>query len=247
MQISSGLKDNIVICNAPGVRPTILNGLVTMEGGFGWRWLGIDIRYPSPPASSHIAKFDGGSRWEVAYCRVYETQCFTLARVGRGATNWRCHHMRVDDNLPANGTNQDHCFYVDPEVIAQNGRIDHCIISDSPNGRGVKIGGPSSGGAIGGVRVDHNTIHHCTGPSAVQVSNGATNCVIENNVVWACGPTSFTDGPGSLGGNLYRNNATDVPADNTANLRDAGGNVIRTLAQLQDATLMASQGYGHLA
>ena len=244
----TNIPSGVTICNAPGVRPVIRDSVVDMSDGVGWRWFGIDITYPAPDPGVHMVKFDGGSGWEVAYSRFYGTRCFTLVRVGQEATNWRVHHCQVYDNQLANAANQDHAFYVSGEHAAQNGRIDHNLIYDTPNGRGVKIGGPSGGGPlIGGVRVDHNTIYDCTGPSAVQVSNGATNCTAEFNVAYRCGTPPFTDGTGSMGGSVYRNNATDVTAgEDTTNFTDGGGNVIRTIAQLSDHSLMASQGYGHL-
>lgn len=244
----TNIPPGITICNTPGVRPLIRDSIIDLSDGTNWRWFGINATYPAPAPAVHMVKFDSGSGWEVAYSSFYDTQCFTLVRIGQAATNWRVHHCAVYDNRLANGANQDHAFYVSGEHAAQNGRIDHCLMHSTPNGRGVKIGGPSSGGPlIGGVRVDHCTIYDCTGPSAVQVSNGATDCVVDFNVAYRCGTPPFTDGTGSMGGSVYRNNATDVTAgEHTPNFTDGGGNVIRTLAQLQDHALMASQGYGHL-
>lgn len=245
----SDIKPGITLVNAPGTNPTIV-GAVDMSDGRDWNWFGIDVTYPASPSSTHMVKFDGGSGWEVAYSEFHDARCYTLVRPGQGATNWRLHHNRVENNRPANGTNQDHALYVSGEVARQNGRIDHNLIGGTPNGRGVKIGGPSSGGGdIGGVRVDHNTIHDSDGPSAVQVSNGATANAIDGNVVYGSGSsTAFTDGAGSRAGNVYQGNVSDIrTGPNTANLRDGGGNAVLPTSQLQDPVLMAARGLGHEA
>jgi chitodextrinase len=240
----TNIKQGITLVNAPGVRPTITNGLVDMSDGNNWRWWGINVTYPTIDPGAHMVKFDGGAWWDVAYSRFFNTKCYTIVRPGQGATNWRLHHCRLDGNAMANAANQDHALYVSGEVANQNGRIDHNLIENCPNGRGVKMGGASNGPAIGGVRIDRNTIHHCTGPSGVQMSNGATNNVVENNVVYSCG-VPFTTGPGTISNNVHRNNAIDVAGESTAGFTHTGGNVIRTLAQLQDTAAMAAAGYGH--
>lgn len=245
----SDIKPGITIVNAPGTNPTIV-GAVDMSDGRDWNWFGIDVTYPASPSTTHMAKFDGGSGWEVAYSEFHDTRCFTLVRPGQEATNWRIHHNRIENNRPANGLNQDHAVYVSGEVARQNGRIDHNLIGGTPNGRAVKIGGPSSGGGdIGGVRVDHNTLHDSDGPSAIQVSNGATANLFDGNVVYGSGSsTAFTDGSGSRAGNVYQGNVSDIrTGPNTANLRDGGGNAVLPLSQLLDPVLMASRGLGHEA
>ncbi len=249
--VSVAFADNVTVYAPPGNEPW-LDGPLRISGGRNWRVIGLNNRWTSPDPQGHMVKLDGGSGF-YGYNNVDGSGggMYTLVRPGQSLTNTEIAYNFIHDNpgVSGHGGQQDHGLYVDVDSANSGIRIHHNLVQNMPRGRDIKIGKPSSGGSFGGVEVDHNTLRTGYGPSNGQVSNGASNTVWHHNVLIDSGAsTSLTDGPGSGGGNVYRDNASDRPTGpDTSAFRDAGGNVQKSVGELSDYAGMGRLGYGHLA
>lgn len=226
--INIALRDGVTIIAGDGRTPE-LNGPLRLSGGVGARVFGLNQTWSGADSGGHMLKVDGGSP-EYAYAEIHDAACYTLVRPGQAIRNARFHHLWIHDNPGVSSHddgNQDHGFYCSAENPAQNVLIDHCLIEGMPRGRNVKVGGPSGGGAIGGITIRKCTLKDGQGPSNGQVSNGATGIRFENLVLIDSGAsTNLTVGPSPGTGSTYANCAGDsVVGPNNANLRDAGGNL----------------------
>lgn len=246
--VSVTLRDGVTILPGPGRRPW-LEGDLRLSCGKLATLYGLSVKFPAAAASDHVLDYKAGSL-DFGYAEVAFANCYTLIHPTGSITNWRFHHLWVHDNLgvSTHDGNQDHGFYVSAPVAAQNGVIDHCLIENMPRGRNIKVGGASSGAAIGGVSIHHNTLRLGHGPSNSQVSNGATNIVYRDNVLIDSGAsTSLTDGSGSGTGSTYGGNWSDkTTGPNSAHLKDAGGNAVKTRTVLMDYAANGAAGKGHL-
>jgi hypothetical protein len=248
--INITLKDNVTILPMPGKRAW-LDGSLRISGGNNVKFYGLNVKWTSADPSGHMVKYDGGSV-DFGHAEIAHAACYTLMRPGQAIHDSRFHHLWIHDNpgVSSHDGNQDHGFYCSAENPNQNVIIDHCLIEDMPRGRNVKIGGPSSGGAIGGIKVTKCTLRLGHGPSNGQVSNGATNNKFEYCVLIDSGKsTSLTEGGGSGGGNTYSFNASDrITGPNSSNFKDGGGNINNVATDnLLDYAKQGAAGRGHLA
>lgn len=248
--VNVALKDGVKVWAAPGARPW-LDGPLRISGGKGTQLWGLNNRWTGADAGGHMVKLDGGSI-DYGHCEVAHASCYTLLRPGQTLTNSRIHHVWCHDNpgVSSHNANQDHGLYCSAENTSQNLLIDHCLVEDMPRGRNIKVGGPSSGGgAIGGITIRRSTLRRGYGPSNGQVSNGATGIVWEGLVlIDSKASTNLTSGSGAGSGSVYRGCASDkATGPNSSTLKDGGGNVRKTVAQLSDYAAMGAAGFGHLA
>ena len=139
------------------------------------------------------------------------------------------------------GQNQDHCVYM---TDAANGLVEGCVFSQTPNGRGIKIGLSADGSPTKmpiGNTVRGNTFVRCAGPGAVSLSYSASDTAISDNVF--VGPTNDDQLPtASTGSGL-------APFVYTSNLTASGTNntVTANTMWLSDATNpFISTGYAGL-
>jgi hypothetical protein len=103
--------------------------------------------------------------------------------VAGAAARWRLDNLWVHDTHKTNDTNQDHLIYANtPGGV--NGRIRNCLLTNSPNGRAVKLGPPSeSSPTVSGISVEYCTMVNNLGPSNVQPSYKTEDCHIFRNIM----------------------------------------------------------------
>lgn len=253
--INVALKNNVTIVAAEGRRPW-LNGNFRMSAGEGVRIYGLNVRNDNIGGSDHMVKLDGGSPdWGYSIITLEDNAAgdgaYTLMRPGQAIHDWRIHHCWIHDNPGATGHNgsQDHGLYCSAENPNQRGVIDHCLIENMPEGRNIKVGGPSAGPAIGGITIQYCTLKNGQGPSNGQVSNGATGIIWEKLLLIDSGAsTNLTEGSGAGSGNIYRNNKGDKtvgPA--TSNFSNGGGNTNSvSVPTLTNYSAQGLLGWGHL-
>lgn len=242
------LADGVQVYAAPGKRPWVDGGIRLRSAGHS-RLFGLSSTWSKGPTDGHMVKLDGGSI-DYGHCELRDFAGYTLLRPGQTLHDSEIHHVWAHDNPGPHGDqNQDHAVYASGENPAQALRIHHSLLERTPHGRGVKIGGPSAGAAIGGIVVDHCTLADNGGPSNGQVSNGATKTDWHHLVLIGSGkPTALTEGANAGPGNTYHDNVADRPAGpGTANFKASGPNLQLSLTELRDYAWMGQRGYGHLA
>jgi hypothetical protein len=243
----------ITVAAYPGEEP-VIEGLLWLSGLTYWTLNNIDVTWSSVNAASeHMVKFSSGSNWRYTGSEVWGARSYAGILVAGTPNSWRLDRLYVHDTYASNSVNQDHLIYVN--TTAGAGIIERSLFTNSPNGRGVKVG-PASGSTtpIGNVTIRYNTFHNNTGPSNIQLSYGAANNAIYRNILSkpASGRSAITAHNLTGTGNIaYDNIAWETAAviDVNAQLTDGGGN--KLVNPMFDARFApqntAARSYGHLA
>jgi hypothetical protein len=226
---------------APGERP-VVKGLLWLNGASHWTLDGINVTWGSGSSSSeHMVKMTGGENWRLTNAEIWGARSYAAVLVAGAPKGWRLDHLNVHDTYRSNGTNQDHLVYVNAGT--GGGVIERSVFARSENGRGIKVGPSSSGGAAtGNVVIRYNTFQDNRGPSNIQLSYSATGNRIYRNVFdgSGSGKSNITAYNLKGTGNVAHDNVGWRSAgvlDRSSNLRDGGGNVMVD-PRLDPATLL---------
>ena len=218
----------IVVKKADNERRPVVKGLFWLRAANYWVIDGIDVTWgTSNTKSEHMVKLQDCIGTKLLNGELYGARSYAGLLIAGASSNWVVQGCHVHDTYPYNDVNQDHLIYVNSPGP---GRIERCLLVNSPNGRGVKVGPSSSTSTpLGNVAIRYNTFDNNTGPSNVQLSYSASNCVIENNIFQKPSKECVTAYKLNGKGNVVRNNvgwqATKVMAP-TAGFVDGGGNVL---------------------
>lgn len=218
----------IRVVAAPGER-VVVRGLLWLSGADHWTLDGINVTWSSVNLpTEHMVKMSGGTAWRITNAELWGARSYAALLVAGSPTGWRVDRNFIHHTYATNSVNQDHLVYV--SALAGNGLIEENVFSDSPNGRGVKVGPSSSSTTpIGGVTIRNNTFFNNTGPSSIQLSYGATGNIIERNVMQRplSGRAAITAYNLNGTGNVVRDNVaweTAKVAEIEPGVTDGGGN-----------------------
>lgn len=228
-----------------------IEGLVRFWRLFHWDISGLNVTWPSwGTADDHLVKLTGGTDWTFRDAEVWGARSYAAILVAGPAQRYVLTGLHVHDTVPSNDVNQDHLIYVNstsgPGLITRN------LLVGSPNGRAVKVGGPTSASVVRDVIISYNTMIDNTGPSNVQVSGGVFDVAIHNNVMVRPGDgrnavTSF-DFWGE-GVRVFDNVVWQAAGVADPGIIDGGGNVLvdPQLDAAGRATNPTARAAGHLA
>jgi hypothetical protein len=211
----------------PGERP-VIKGQFWMSNADYWTIDGINVTWDPDYVNTqeHMVRFYGGHDMVYQHAELWGARSYAALLLTNGAYNFNINHMYIHDTRPSNGLNQDHLIYV---AGASRGVIEYNLLTGAPNGRGVKVGSPSTGtGLPYGVTVRYNTIVDCAAGN-IGFSYDAHDNEVYRNVMVNAGPAWTNVAAFTLtGGNdVISNNAgwgsEGVIASGTP-LVDGGGN-----------------------
>lgn len=230
--VTAGRADaKIIIKNYQNERP-VIRGLLQLKGMKYWVIDGINVTWNASTgaANEHMVKFSGNENWELKNCEIWGARSFAGILVNGNSKDWSINNCVIHDTYKSNDTNQDHLIYVNE---ASFGIIERNVFIGSVNGRGVKMGPPSSGGpGPNNITVRYNTFYDNTGPSNIQVSGGTSTISILRNILIK---------PGGSNTNItrYEHSGTNVVVKENLGwlstgvfpngLTDGGGNVNNTV------------------
>jgi hypothetical protein len=183
IEVNPGTKKKpVTVVAAPGATP-VLRGLLWLPDANYWSFRGLNVTWSHHNSSDdHMIKFDGGTGWSFTDAEVSDARSYAAILVTGDATNWRLSGLFVHNTHRTHDDNQDQLIYV--SSTDGGGVIEHCLLTDSPNGRAVKIGPPDkTPDPIRGVTVRYNTMYSNLGPSNVQLSRGAEDNRIYRNIM----------------------------------------------------------------
>lgn len=231
-KLTSGRPDaKITMKNYPGERP-VIHGLFIMSSPSYWVFDGVNVTWGSGLSSGdHMTKFTGGTSWELKNCEIWGARSYAGMSITGFTTKWSIHDCIIHDTYASNSTNQDHLIYAND---ASYGVIEHNIFLNSPNGRGVKLGPPSGGGAgPNNITVRFNTFYNNEGPANIQVSGGTSNNTFEKNILVkpGSGNPSITVNSGYFGSNsVAKGNLCWLSSGVfESGIVDGGGNINNTI------------------
>lgn len=190
----------IIVKAFPGERPVIEGLLWLTWGPDYWIFDGINVTWDNTigKKGDHMVKFTGKG-WKFTNAEVWGAKSYAAIQISGNATDWTLSHLKIHDTYATNEKNQDHLIYVSN---ASNGIIERNILYNSPNGRAIKLGLPTDGGAVpSNVIIRYNTMYNNMGPSNVQLSYGASNNQIYRNIMVKSGDYNVTVNSGYHGEN----------------------------------------------
>lgn len=181
----------VTIKAAPHTVATIV-GLVRITGAMGVVFDGIDVRWPTGAGSNqHMLRFTGGVGWKFLNGSALGAHSYAALHLTGDAEDFEIGWCEFGDVAKSNDTNQDHAIYASDTI---GGVIHHCLMRDTPNGRGLKLGNSGGGSEAGpdSLHVEYCTFLRNYGPSNVQFSYLARNCVVLRCVAVGSGSDNFT-------------------------------------------------------
>ena len=221
----------ITVVAAPGSTP-VLRGLLWLRNADYWSFRGLNVTWSrSASSDQHMVKFDGGTGWSFTDAEVSDARSYAAILVTGDAEDWKLSRLFVHGTQRTHGENQDHLIYVSS---SDGGVIERCLLTDSPNGRAIKIGPPDdSDEQVGGVTVRYNTMYDNLGPSNIQLSRGASDNRIYRNIMTRPAEDQPNVTAFRLSGedNVVSDNlffeSSGALAPDVEGLEDGGGNVER--------------------
>jgi hypothetical protein len=230
--VTAGTPTSRVTVRAyPGERPVIV-GLFWITSASYWTFDGINVTWNQSNASNqHMVKLTGGTGWRMTNAEIWGARSYAGILVCGSPSRFQLDHLYVHDTYSSNSTNQDHLIYINAGT--GGGVVERNVLAHSENGRGIKIGPPSSSSSspIGNVVIRYNTFVDNTGPSNLQLSYTATNNTIYRNVFVGSGSGKASVTAYNLSGSANRawdNVAWDSAKvlDSSPNLENGGGNLM---------------------
>jgi hypothetical protein len=198
----------ITVRNYPGERP-VVQGLLWLSNASYWTLDGINVTWDAATGNreEHMMRFYGGEGMIYQNSELWGARSYAAILVTGGATNWNLNHLYVHDTIASNGENQDHLIYI---AGATNGVIEHNLLVNASNGRGIKLGQHVDGTSLpANVIVRYNTIVNSNAGN-VSLSYDARDNQVYGNVLVNAGKGYANVGAYKLHGanNVARGNIT---------------------------------------
>lgn len=257
-EVPKGAADaRITMTNAPGER-VVIQGRVLLTDADYWTISGINVTWDDANDDSvqHMIIMHGGVDWVWENSEFWGAKAFSAILVSGDPQNFTLRKLYVHDTVPTNDVNQDHLIYC--SCGTGGGTIERNLLVGSPNGRGVKVGGPSAGVTqVANVVIRYNTMTGNFGPSSVQLSFETSNITIDRNIMVNAQDYAHNVSTFELNGNenwALNNIGWDSKGVVDPAIGDGTGNIYRD-PQLQPGSDYfsyapaddQSKAYGHLA
>jgi hypothetical protein len=170
----------IVVQAYPGERPVVVGQLWLGDASF-WTVAGIDVTWADDNPTEPMVRMYGGTDWVLRDAEIWGAHATSALHVDDGPRNdlgrWTVSGNCIHDTYPTTGTNQDHNVYVDDMSASPGpqGLIEHNILYNAANGRGIKLGpGGTQGGARNVVIRDNTLFGQMANISLSQATSGVT-------------------------------------------------------------------------
>jgi hypothetical protein len=166
--------------------PLIVGELWIGEPSY-WTISGISVTWGPGDPDEPMARIYGGTGWILRGSTLFSSHSTSALQIDDGPLNdlgsWTVTGNCIHDTFRHHGDNQDNNVYVEDMTGSPHpsGIIEHNIIYNAPNGRGIKLG---PGGSVGGPRsvvVRYNTIYNSE--QNISVSRQSADVSISNNIL----------------------------------------------------------------
>jgi hypothetical protein len=173
----------IVVRNYPGEK-AIIKGKVRLVGADYWTFDGFNVTWNTGAYTEHMLKFVGGRGWILENSEIWGAQSFANILVCCSPANWILRNNAIHDT-PGGEANiyRSHNIYVNTNLDAGPGLIEHNLVFNAPHGSNIKIAGPDQGSQFGSanVTVRYNTLF--SGVQPLLIGDGSTNILVERNII----------------------------------------------------------------
>jgi hypothetical protein len=180
---SGTAKARITVRNYPGEKPTI-KGRVHLYSPDYWTFDGFNVTWNTGNFTDHMVKFIGGRDWILENSQIWGAKSFANVLVCCSPSNWVMRNNTIYDAYGGESNIfRSHNLYVNTNLDAGPGLIEHNLFFNAPHGCNIKIAGPDQGSQYGSANV---TVRYNTLSSGVQpllIGDGSTNILVERNII----------------------------------------------------------------
>jgi hypothetical protein len=175
-----------MVSNYPGERPLIV-GQLWLGGPSYWTIRGLRVTWAEGNPNEALVRIYGGTGWRLTRSEISGAHSTSDLQIDDGPRDdlgsWEVSHNCIHDTIPTNGPNQDHNIYVADmsASLEPRGLIEHNIIFNAVNGRGIKLGPGSDAGGAFNVDIRFNTIYNSS--QNVSLSRDTSRVRIERNIL----------------------------------------------------------------
>jgi hypothetical protein len=173
----------IVVRNYPGEIP-IIKGKVRLANADFWTFDGFNITWNTGTYDEHMVKFVGGRDWILENSEIWGARSFANILVCCSPANWILRNNTIYDTYGGEANIfRSHNLYVNTNLDAGPGLIEHNLFFNAPHGCNVKIAGPDQGPDFGSanVTVRYNTLYN--GIQPLLIGDGSKNILVERNII----------------------------------------------------------------
>ena len=152
-----------------------------------WTITGIGVTWGRTNVDEPMVRIYGGTHWVLSDSTLFGSHSTSDLQVDDGPRNdlgsWAVVGNCIHDTARTHGDNQDNNVYVDDMAASSDpsGVIEHNIIYNAPNGRGIKLGPGGSTGGPRNVVVRFNTIYNSV--QNISVSRQSANVHLADNIL----------------------------------------------------------------
>ncbi|MDQ1521073.1 MAG: hypothetical protein QOI55_2146 [Actinomycetota bacterium] len=220
--VNSGTPSHrVLVANAPGERP-VISGQLWLAYPSYWTINGINVTSDGSNSNQHMINIYGGTGWVLQNSEIWGARSHAALLIDDGDKNnlgqFDVRNNCIHDTYRTNGANEDHSIYVDDTSMSPHtaGVIEHNLIFNSYNGRGIKLGPPGSTGGPQNMVVRYNTFFGAY--QNISLSRQASHNRIYRNIFFGAAEANI--------GTYHLTGTDNVAYDNlafsSARLADAG-------------------------
>ena len=198
----------------------VLKGTLQLDGADHWKVDGIKVRRdPARSRTEFLVKFSGGTGWSFVNGEISGGIGVSNLMIndlgGEPANNFRVANSCIHSNEATGDPKMnDHNIYLYPGLDSTGGVIERNLIFDSPNGAGIKAGGPNGNRGAANVVIRFNTLG--IAGAGLTVPRSSHDVLLERNLIAIQRLDQGTDGTqfdaGIVANTLYGTN--NVARDN---------------------------------
>jgi hypothetical protein len=233
VEVSAGDADSPVwVTNYPGERP-VLQGRLWIGYPSFWTINGINVTWSEDNPNEPMVRIYGGTNWTLQSSEIWGAHSSAGLYVGEGdgqLGRWTVRDNCIHDTYPTNGSYQDHTIYVTDlsDSSDPSGLIEHNILFNATNGRGIKLGPGDEDGGPRNVVVRYNTIYNTA--ENISLSRDTSDVTVYRNILVRARSANIRayllNGSGNV---AYDNLGSDAPTllkndPDHQGIRDGGGN-----------------------
>jgi hypothetical protein len=179
-----GAAESRITVRSYPAEKAIIKGKVRLAGADYWTFDGFNVTWNTGTYTEHMIKFVGGQGWILENSEIWGAQSFANILVCCSPSNWVMRNNTIYDTLGGEANlYRSHNIYVNTNLDAGPGLIEHNLIFNAPRGSNIKIAGPDQGSQFGSanVTVRYNTLSSGTQP--LLIGDGSTNILVERNII----------------------------------------------------------------
>ena len=162
----------------------VIKGLVRLIKADYWTFDGFNVTWNTGTYKDHMLKFVGGRGWILENSEIWGARSFANILVCCSPSDWVIRKNVIHDTEGGEeNIFRSHNMYINTNLDAGPGIIEHNLVFNAPRGCNIKVAGPNRGPELGSanVLVRHNTLYSAVQP--LLIGDGSRNTLVERNII----------------------------------------------------------------